>query len=149
MVRAAALSLILLAMPALAQTDSPWLDWVVANSPHGFDITHDGTIWINVSAVGRKDDYAIRAEDLQAARTERPFEPTFWVRGYHKRNPKVSYRESKARMTIHCAREEIATSTTAYYDAEGNLLWQTGPTGYSYIIPGSYGEEYHRLLCLL
>ena len=137
------------ASPAIGQTDSPWIDWVVSNSPHGFDITPDGTIWINVSAVGKPEDYAVRAEDLHEARRTANRKPSFWVRGYHKRNPKVQYRETKARLTLNCENETISTSTTAYYGADGNLMSRTGYVASEYIIPGTYGAEYHRLFCLL
>lgn len=150
MSRLAVLALALLAAPTNAQfDDSPWLTWVAANSPYGFDITPDGTIWINLSKVGRKDDYAIRAQDLQEARTSKAKEHSFWVRGYHKLNADVSYRESKARFSVNCERETLSRSLIAYYDGEGNVLGQLGPLSPSHIIPGSYGAEYYRLFCLV
>lgn len=149
MLRKLTIAALLISAPAMAQTDSPWLNWVAANSPHGFDITPDGTIWINLSEVGKTDDYAIRAEDLRDAREARNRKPSFWVRGYHKRNTKVRYRQTKARLTLDCEHETLSTSTTAYYDADGNLLWRTGYTSPDYIIPGTYGAEYYRLFCVL
>jgi hypothetical protein len=149
MIRKVAFAALLFANPVMAQTANPWLDWVAANSPHGFDVTPDGTIWINLSEVGKTDDYAIRAEDLRDATEARNRKPSFWVRGYHKRNPKVRYRQTKARLTLDCEHETLETSTTAYYDADGNLLWRTGYTPTEYIIPGTYGAEYRRLFCAL
>lgn len=128
---------------------SPWLDWVVANSPHGFDITPDGTIWINLAEVGRKDDYAIRAQDLQIAREESDSQPDFWVRGYHKRNPDVAYRESKALFWLDCQRVTMGRKTIAFYSEDGTLLSRLGAGSTEYIIPGTYGAEYHRLICLV
>lgn len=152
--RHAAAALLLLAGatsgPALAQLDAPWLKyWLPANAPHGFDVTLDGTMWINLAEPGLEDDYAIRAEDLHKARSERSKYPTFWVRGYHKRNPKVAYRESKTRMYLDCDRQTLGTSLTAYYGPGGKFLWQTGASSSDHVIPGTYGAEYHRLFCLV
>ena len=149
MIRAFTVLALSMAAPAIAQTDSPWLDWVVANSPHGFDITSDGTIWINVYDPGLIDDYAIRAEDLKAARDAQNKNPSFWIRGYHKRNQKVAYRESKVRFYLDCKNEMMGTSTSAYYDADGSLLSRSGTSSSQYIIPGTYGAEFFRLFCLL
>ena len=149
MIRKVAIAALLFASPVMAQTESPWLDWVAENSPYGFDVTPDGTIWINLSEVGQTDDYAIRAEDLRDARAARNRKPSFWVRGYHKRNPKVLYRQTKARLTLDCENETLSTSTTAYYAADGSMISRTGYTSAEYIIPGTYGAEYHRLFCVL
>jgi hypothetical protein len=147
--RLAVLALALYGSAAHAQfEDSPWLNWVANNSPHGFDITPDGTIWINLSEPGKRDDYAVRAQDLQEARQSKDRMPSFWVRGYHKKNPDVRHRESKARLTLDCARETLSTSLIAYYASEGRFLYQTGYVAPSYIIPGTYGAEYYRLFCL-
>ena len=148
MVRNAVLMLLVMGSPLAAQTDSPDLNWVTANAPHGFDITPDGDIWINLSKVGKKDDYAVRADDLKQARETHNKFPSFWVRGYHKRNPKARYRVSKTRYTVSCFQKTISTSTIAYYDAEDNMLWREGSTFAQDIIPGTYGDEYYRLFCV-
>lgn len=149
MIRTAGLVIYFLTTPAAAQTDSPWLNWVIEHSPHGFDMTPDGTLWINVSPVGNMNDYAIRAEDLRDAREAGNRKPSFWIRGFHKLNPKVQYRESKARLNLDCGNETLSTSTAAYYDADGNILGRTGPSAAEHIIPGSYGAEYYRLFCII
>lgn len=136
-----------LSAPASAQMP-PFFDWAAQNSPFGLDITPDGTLWINVATVGQEDDYAIRAEDLFNAQksTEQYF--TFWVRGYHKKNPQVSYRESKARYSIDCRRETIASTMTVLYDSNGRSVGSEGPRGSEYIVPGTYAAEYFRLFCV-
>mgnify|MGYP003648714671 CR=1 FL=1 len=149
MIRKVAILAFFIAAPAMAQTDSPWLNWVAENSPHGFDITSDGTIWINISEIGQIDDYAIRAEDLKAARETQNRSPTFWVRGYHKRNQKAPYRESKVRFYLDCKNERLGATTSAFYDADGSLLSRSGTSSSQEIIPGTYGAEYFRLFCLL
>lgn len=148
MVRAAALGVLLIAAPVVTQTDSAWLNWVTANAPHGFDFTPDGTIWINLSEPGEKDDYAIRAEDLQQARLNRTNQPKFWVRGYHVRNKAVAYRESKTRFSIDCKNETLARLTAAYYKGD-EMIAQDPYQSMGYIIPGTYGAEYFRLICLV
>lgn len=145
----AALAALTTSSIALAQTDSPWLDWVAAHSPHGFDVTPDGTIWINLAATGRKDDYAIRAGDLREARASGNKNPIFWVRGYHLNNPGVRYRQSKIRYNLNCANETISTSTAAYFAADDSLMWQSGYVSPGYIVPGTYAAEYYRLFCLV
>jgi hypothetical protein len=149
MLRAAALALILLASLAAAQSDSPWLNWVAANSPYGFDLTPDGTIWINLAKVGQKDDYSIRAQDLQQARHSNDRNPKFWVRGEHKRNTAVKYRETKALLSIDCEHEILYRLQITYYKPDGSVLAQVGYASEGYIVPGTFGAEYYRLFCLV
>lgn len=152
MVWATALALSLITTSSGAQEDrfpdSPWLNWVAANSPNGFDITPDGDLWINLAEVGQSDDYAVRAEDLKAARDARNQNPSFWIRGYHKRNPKVSYRESKVMYSLDCARKTVTRIQGTYYAADGDVVYQQGFQPFGYVVPGSMGAEYHRLFCL-
>ena len=138
----------LLSTSASAETDNPFLNWVAANSPHGFDVTPDGTIWINLYDPGLKDDYAVRAQDLKMAHDVGNKTPTFWIRGYHKRNPQAVYRESKAKMRLDCQGETITTLQTSYYRADGDLVSSSGYGQASYIVPGTYAAEYQRLFCL-
>lgn len=149
MVRTAALALTLVASPVVAQTGSPYLDWVAANSPNGFDVTPDGSIWINLAQPGQQDDYAILASDLQAARESSERWRSIWVRGYHRRNPKVAYRETKTRFSINCADSQIYRSMSISYDADGDVLQELGMSSSSPVVPGSYGAEYHRQVCIL
>lgn len=151
MVRKAALILGLVAAPLAAQDlSSPWLDWVKQNAPHGFDITPDGTIWLNLTEPGRTDDYAINAEDLKAAReADHSQMQYFWVRGYHKRNPKARYRESKMRYGVNCSTKQIMTTTEAYYSATGDLISRSSSIYPQDVIPGTYSAEYYRLICLI
>lgn len=131
--------------------DEPALtDFVASHSPNGFDVTLDGTIWINIAPVGQTEDYAVRATDLREASLS-PYvkKYKFWIRGYFKRNPKVSYRETKSLMYIDCASETLRVDTTAYYDATGKMLWRDAAGGYAGepIIPGTYGAHYQKLFC--
>jgi hypothetical protein len=133
--------------PAVAQVDSTLLEWVTPNAPYGFDVTYDGTVWLSVAQVGQSVDYAVRAKDLRDARKAASKRPSFWVRGYHKRNASVRYRETKARMTLDCEGETITTAQTTYYDAAGQVVGQQGYVAPSYIVPGSYGAAYLKLFC--
>lgn len=127
-----------------------WTDWVRDNSPHGFDVTKDGTIWINLQKPGLRDDYAIRAGDLRDARQMGVLYPKFWLRGYHKKNKDVEFRESKWLYQIDCKGEKIKTILGAKYDGLGNLLSREAEDkSYSVVIPGTYAAEYHRLFCLV
>lgn len=138
----------LITSPSPNLTLEAWLDWVAEHAPYGFDVTPDGTIWLNTNPVGQADDYAVRAADLYNNRANRSSNPVFWVRGYHKNNPKVAYRQSMFRYSIDCQRETISRSTAIYYDSEGKTISQEGASGTNYIYPGSVGAEYHRLFCI-
>lgn len=141
-------AVILMMAPAAAQTDSPWLNWVAENSPDGFDITPDGNIWINVGKPGYRDDYAVLADDLKAARDASSKNPEFWVRGYHKRNPSVRYRTSKTRYRLDCVNERITRLAAVFNDANGDVVGEAGYGAQQYIIPGSYGQSYYQIFCL-
>lgn len=143
-----ALALALFSVPAVGQTDSPWLDWVAENSPHGFDITPGGDIWINMAAPGERNDYAVSADDLKAARDASSKRPEFWVRGYHKRNPDVKYRTSMSRIRLDCATEMLTVLTTVFTDANGEPAGRSGYSPAQYVVPGTYGAAYHRLFCI-
>lgn len=138
---------LLLAAPTAAADSSPWLDWVASHSPHGFDITPDGTIWINLGAEGAIDDFSFRAGDLQAAQILNDRRPIFWVRGNHIRNSKVNYRTSKARYQIDCDADRITTLMFITYDKDGMVLSQTESAYTNTIVPESYGAKYARLFC--
>lgn len=133
---------------APAQTNSPWLTWVYAHSPHGIHVSPDGTIWINSNKPGLKEDYAIRAGDLREARASGNKNPEFWVRGYHRNNPAVRYRESIFRYVMSCANETYRISASVYYGAYGEVMGEYGSQPQTYVVfPGSYASEWHRLFC--
>lgn len=153
MVRAAVLALVLWSGVANADDDrfpdSPWLNWVAQNSPYGFDVTPDGTIWINLAETGQREDYAIRAQDLQTSRQEHNRKPVFWLRGYYKNNPEVPYRESKGRFTMDCDGETISRSQVTFFKANGDVHSTYGWQPASYIVPGTYAAELQRLFCVV
>jgi hypothetical protein len=140
----------LLASSTLAAAQSnAWLEWVSANSPHGYDVTTDGTIWINLFKPGFRDDYAVRAGDLRAARqtvASNP-KPKFWVRGYHINNKSVAYRETKVFYQIDCLNEQIIGLFAGYYDKNGNLMSQQSEQVFSPIVPGTYNAVFRQLFC--
>lgn len=135
--------------PVVAEPNA-WTDWVRDNSPHGFDVTKDGTIWINVLKPGLQDDYAIRAGDLRDAREKGALYPKFWLRGFHIKNKNVEFRETKWLYQLDCKGEKIKTILGARYDGLGNLLSQEPEAkSFNIVIPGTYAAEYHRLFCLV
>ena len=143
-------ALLLAASGPVAAESNVWTDWVRDNSPHGFDVTKDGTIWINLQKPGLRDDYAIRAGDLRDARQMGVLYPKFWLRGYHIKNKDVEFRESKWLYQIDCKGEKIKTILGVKYDSLGNLLSREAEDkAYSIVIPGTYAAEYHRLFCLV
>jgi hypothetical protein len=141
-------ALLLVSVPVVAEPNA-WNDWVRDNSPHGFDVTYDGTIWINIEKPGLQDDYAVRAGDLRDAREKGFLYPKFWLRGFHLKNKDVKYRETKSILQIDCKGEKIKTILHVQYDASGKILSEVREeTTYQIIIPGTYGAEYHRIFCL-
>ena len=140
----------ILAALLVVAAQQPLAEWASERSPYGFDITPDMSIWINIAEPGRKDDFAILAEDMrrqQGAKWQQ-----FWVRGYHLRNPSVQHRESKTRFGIDCERRTITTVMRVTYDPAGTLLseWvapSNGLYGYQPIVPGSFGARLFEFVC--
>jgi hypothetical protein len=126
----------------IARYPEGWLESKSAR--YGMDITLDGKIWINADHYGDREDYAVAASDLLGA-TGRYRKA--WVRGYHKRNPDVSYRESKRLVQVNCADRTWFTELTAYYDVEGRAVRQTGRETWSPVIPGTNAENWLRMIC--
>ena len=99
--------------------DGPPTEWLAQNAPYGWDITLDGKVWVNVNPPGARDDYSIFGNDLYKVRTSGNRHPRVWIRGYHARNPKVRYRESKLLVSIDCDRDQIWTERALTYSADG------------------------------
>lgn len=148
MVRAAAIA-ICLATTAMAEPTikAPPTDWLAANTPHGFDVTLDGNVWMNVDEVGAVDDYAILATDLYGSRGG--IWRKLWVRGYHARNPEVKYRESKHLIQLHCQNNTITVLRQIFYSLDGKIMWERRLQPQDYIIPGSHGEAVRDFACRL
>ncbi|QNN64336.1 hypothetical protein H9L12_08320 [Sphingomonas rhizophila] len=147
------MSVLVLAALALAQEaatepqiDGP-LEWAMERAPHGIDITLDGKLWINSNKVGAKDDYAILATDLHRAVTSKSIKPRLWVRGYHRRNPSVNYRESKLLVVIDCTRDTLRIEKRIAYSADGGIVETGGPYRSDPIVPGTNGEAWRKMAC--
>ena len=130
-----------------AQLDGPPTEWLQANAPFGWDITFDGKIWVNTNPVGRRDDYAILGNDLHRAKTNASTSPRVWIRGYHARNPKVAYRETKILVSFDCERDTYWTVREIRYSASGESLGSLGPYSTEPIIPGSVAESWRDAVC--
>lgn len=126
--------------------DSPPTEWVAAHSPHGFDITRDGKVWINVAPIGRADDYAILANDLYKWRGSS--NPVVWMRGYHRRNAKARHRESKLLISFNCIHDQMWVQRRLYYSADGTVMASEGPFAGDPVVPGSVGEEWRDAACI-
>lgn len=141
------LALLASTVPGDLIVDGPPPEWLAENAPNGFDITLDGIIWLNVGAPGRIDDYALRANDVYLAATNRSIYPKAWVRGYHLRNRKLPYRESKRQISIDCQRQTMTNLYTVYYKADGSALFTEGQRATVPVVPGTYDEAYMKRLC--
>lgn len=137
----------LMGAPADELLDAPPLDWVTQHAPFGMDVTLDGKVWVNTNRIGARDDYAILANDLHRALTSGTAQPRLWIRGYHLRNTKVKYRETKQLVTIDCARDTIWVERKLYYAADGELLATMGPYASEPVVPGSIGEGWRDAVC--
>jgi hypothetical protein len=140
-------ALLLVAAQPAAELDAPPLDWVTAHAPYGMDVTLDGKVWINTNPVGEKNDYAILANDLYKALSGHSSNPRLWIRGYHLRNPGVTYRETKTLVSIDCVRDTIWIERQIYYKAGGELLASTGPFTSEPVVPGTVGETWRKFAC--
>ncbi len=135
--------------PVVAEANA-WDDWVRDNSPHGFEVTKDGTIWINLFEPGARDDFSVRAGDLRDAREKGSPFIRFWVRGFHLKNKDVAYRESKIFLQLSCNEQKIRSILAVTYGASGNeLSREEMEASDSIIVPGTYPAEMHRLFCLV
>lgn len=144
------LAALLLLAPAWANdpiVDGPSDEWLKAHAPYGFDITLDGKVWVNTNTPGARDDYAILGKDLEKALSGHSSNPRLWVRGYHRRNPGVTYRETKQLINVDCARDTIWIERKLYYSADGDLITSTGPFASEPIVPGSIGESWRKAAC--
>lgn len=120
-----------------------WIERKAAR--HGLDITLDGKVWINTDRYGDTDDYAVAASDI--ARSTGLRNRKGWVRGYHLRNAKVAYRESKRQIAVDCAERTWATTIAVFYDAQGRVVRQDGPSFSTPAVPGSYADGWLEMLC--
>lgn len=127
--------------------DAPPLDWVTDHAPYGMDVTLDGKVWINTNPTGARDDYAILANDLYKALTAQSTHPHLWIRGYHRRNQKVTYRETKTLVEIDCARDRLWIERKLYYAADGDVVASSGPFASEPVVPGSIGESWRKFAC--
>ena len=102
--------------------DGSPVEWMAERAPFGMDITLDRKVWINTNPVGARDDYAILANDLYEAVTLRSVGPRVWVRGYHIKNNRVGYRESKQLVSIDCLQDTVWVQRRILYDASGYVI---------------------------
>lgn len=116
------------------------------NAPFGFDVTPDSTVWLNMAKVGQQVDYTVRARDFLDR--ELPY-VTVWIRGYHRRDPNVKYRESKMQVSLDCQRSTYSISYTATYKADGSLWSENKPYRAQSmpIVPGTQGANWQRFIC--
>lgn len=127
--------------------DGPPMEWLQQNTPFGMDITLDGKVWVNTNRTGAREDYAILGNDLYRSRMALNPYPRIWIRGYHLRNAKVAYRETKQLVNIDCKRDTVWVEKRLYYSAQRELLGSEGPYSAEPIVPGSIGESWKRAAC--
>lgn len=132
--------------PAVAEPNA-WNDWVRDNSPHGVDVSADGTIWINLYKPGFRDDYSVRAGDLRKARETEDMQPKFWVRINHIKNGDVSYRETKSWHQLDCVNEQIKVSFVARFNSNGDQMSVLPEQPFGPIVPGTYNNVFQKLFC--
>lgn len=123
-------------------------DYIERHAPFGVDITRDGRMWVNLDATGASDDYAMLIDDILKSG---PWGATVWVRGYHKRNPRVKYRTSMARYSIDCRDPRIQTLNHVTYSQDGTVISSQENRfydgAYRTIVPGSVGETWWKVAC--
>jgi hypothetical protein len=126
-------------------------DWpgevvTTAEAPYGY--MHDSAgEWIALERTCVETlDFFIRAGDFRArSGTER----VAWITVNHARNPSVSYRVSRTRISVNCPAQTIQEMFIVNYNADGSQHSSTPyPTRRDPIIPGSMGEAIFEKMCL-
>ena len=126
----------------------PRKSYIDEHARYGIDITPDGRMWVNLASTGEQDDYAMLIDDILKGNE---YGATVWIRGYHKRNPKVRYRTSMTRYSFGCKEPTIYTLNRVTYAADGSVVNSDQFPYYAgsarTIIPGSIGEEWWTFAC--
>lgn len=123
------------------------VEWLQENAPHGFDITPDGSIWVTVGEDRKGSVWGLLAKDLLNVGDAGG---RVWVRGYHRDDPSVPYRETKEQIYFSCKFNEYATIYRVTYAADGSIMNEQGPfssLGTRPIIPGSLAQEWASYVC--
>lgn len=121
-------------------------DWVAKKAArHGMDVTIDGRMWFNTDTYGDTDDYGVSADDLWAVSGRYR---KAWVRGYHKRNPALAYRESLHLIHADCAEKKWGSEMEIHYGPNGDVVHESsGPWEWSPVVPRSYAESWYNMIC--
>lgn len=121
-------------------------NWVARKAfKYGLDITPDGRMWFNSDTYGDTVDYGVSADDLWTASGRYR---KAWVRGYHKRDPSVPYRESLQLVHADCLAKRWGLEMTIHYDADGRMMDQhSGPWNWEPVVPRTYAETWHNAIC--
>ena len=149
------IGLVLLSAPAISQDNTPMTEeekpwflkeaWMQKNAPNGIDITPDSKVWISMNKSIDGDEYAISAEDYEVR--EYPYAKA-WLRGYHKANRKVNYRESRSLYHFDCIRKTYFTSYQQTYRADRSVLSVVSSSSAVVpIVPGSIAETWSYFFC--
>lgn len=153
--RVIAISLALASVQAIAQDNTPmteeekpWFmkeEWLRQNAPYGIDVTPDTKAWIIVNLGIGGDVYSILADDYEV-RDQRW--PKAWLRGYHKANAKVPYRESRTLLHFDCADNTYYQTYEQTYKADRTIYSvQSRRTYPTPIVPGSLAEDWKAMMC--
>ena len=135
---------------AVGQADGgkPWFlqdEWLEKNAPYGIDMTPDGQVWITINTSIKGDQYAMLAEDYER---RDPKWPQVWIRGYHKANPKVLYRESRSLVHFYCLERSYYSSYEQTYKADRSVHSASGQRSQTLpVIPGSLAEQWMQFAC--
>ena len=126
----------------LNQFTDGWLEEKSAR--YGMDITLDGKVWINMDPYGDREDYAVGASEL--LKTSGDYRKV-WIRGYHAKDDRVPYRESKRLFHVGCKSETFSEVLAIFYSADGQIMDQYGPTSFQPVVPGSLAAGWMRFVC--
>lgn len=121
-------------------------EWVARKaSKYGLDVTSDGRMWFNSDTYGDTVDYGVSADDLWTVSGRYR---QAWVRGYHKRDPSVPYRESLQLIHADCLQKRWGSEMVIHYDADGKMIHQDGGAwNWEPVVPRTYAETWHEAIC--
>lgn len=121
-------------------------DWVERRAAlNGMDVTPDGRIWFNSDFYGDEVDYGVAAGDLWNASGR--FRKA-WVRGYHRRDTSVPYRESLQLIHADCLENRWGWEMIVHYDADGKMMDQFADVvRWEPVVPRTYADNWHDMIC--
>ena len=123
-------------------------EWLLRYAPYGADFVPTGdrvVVWVNMAKVGERVDHSILGSDLQR---RDGYSLTTWIRGYHKRDTRVSFRTSIANVHFDCRQGTWQELSMTTFSASGKALsYSSEVQPKEAAIPGSQAYIWLEFAC--